>query len=592
MIDYSHAGEPRLFRRYLPKSAPRFLVEVGAGDGLRGSISREFVDEGWSALLIESDAKAFCALQANCDGISQVQCVCASCCNYNDFGLVESRIGALPTAEVAAATDGNAAVYSRCLTTILAEYRTPRDLGILILSNAASALHVMQGFDSDRFSAALIVTRDEIEDVEACSRKYDLLCRYGYRYTGLAGEYSIWTLSSGEAYDDETRSLNSAIPALPERETNYVAFDPLPGQSERTIALGRTDIMLSGWAFSELTASVPPFVFLEIFDQRNGVREYIPAYRCERPDVSIHFQKPNLLLSGFRAVVPVVGRRPGPLTIRVVQADLEARYHAHVELRLEPALQEYEKTAREGLARKFLSGSGIEIGALQRRLGLPAGSRVRYIDRLPLNDLLLHYPELNGMPIQAPHLIDNGETLSRIADVSQDFVIANHFLEHCENPIEALLNLLRVVRSGGILFLAIPDKTHTFDFHRPVTDYNVLKQTYEKGSRSDRNRLYEEWVAYVEAVRDPQVKARAAQLMANNYSIHYNVWTLDALLDFFWKVRRDFALPFRIVSAVCCDNEAIVLLEKTCIPDTCRRQVLLAEPAPIPLNNTLENELK
>jgi SAM-dependent methyltransferase len=215
-----------------------------------------------------------------------------------------------------------------------------------------------------------------------------------------------------------------------------------------------------------------------------------------------------------------------------------------------------------------------------------------YIDRMPLNDLLLHYPELSGMPIQAPDLIDNGETLLRIADASQDFVIANHFLEHCENPIETLSNLLRVAKSGGILFLAIPDKTYTFDFDRPVTDYNVLKQTYEKGSRSDRKRLYEEWVKYVEAVSGPQVKMRTAQLMANNYSIHYNVWTADALLDFFWKVRHDFPLPFRIVSAVCCDNEAIVLLEKTSIPDNSRLQFPITESIPISLDNTPQNDLK
>ena len=37
--------------------------------------------------------------------------------------------------------------------------------------------------------------------------------------------------------------------------------------------------------------------------------------------------------------------------------------------------------------------------------------------------------------------IDDGERLGKIADASQDFVIANHFLEHCQDPILALLNI-------------------------------------------------------------------------------------------------------------------------------------------------------
>jgi SAM-dependent methyltransferase len=592
MIDYSQAGEPRIFRRYLPKLVPRFLVEVGAGDGLTGSLSREFVDEGWSVMLIEADADAFFRLQANYHGISHVHCVRVSCSNYDDFSVVQPRTGAPLAAGVNATSDGIAGVCLRRLTTILAEHRMPRDLGILILNIAASAVDVMQGFDPDRFCVGLIVTRDEIENIEECSRKYDLLCEYGYKYAGLAGEHSIWCLGSGEVLDYKVSKLKSVTPELPERETKYVAFDPLPDQSERAIVLGGADIMLSGWAFFELTAPVPPLVFLEILDQRSRASQYIQAHRCRRADVSAHFHQPNLVLSGFRALVPVVGRRPGPIRIRVVQADAEARYHSNVELLLESSLQEYERTTREGLARKFLSGSGIEIGALQRRLKLPAGCRIRYIDRMSLKDLLRHYPELNGMPIQAPDLIDNGETLFRIADASQDFVIANHFLEHCENPIETLSNLLRVVRSGGILFLAIPDKTYTFDFDRPATDYDVLKTTYEKGSRFDRENLYEEWVKYVEARSDPKSKVRAIELMANNYSIHYNVWTVDELLEFFLKVRWDFALPFRILSTVCCDNEVIVLLEKSSTPEHSNRPISSPELIPNPLNSNSTELIK
>jgi predicted SAM-dependent methyltransferase len=45
------------------------------------------------------------------------------------------------------------------------------------------------------------------------------------------------------------------------------------------------------------------------------------------------------------------------------------------------------------------------------------------------------YPELKSRKFIEPDIIDDGEKLSRIEDASQDFIIANHFLEHCEDPI-------------------------------------------------------------------------------------------------------------------------------------------------------------
>lgn len=51
-------------------------------------------------------------------------------------------------------------------------------------------------------------------------------------------------------------------------------------------------------------------------------------------------------------------------------------------------------------------------------------------------------------------------------------------------------------------------------------------------------------------------------LLRNEYSIHFNVWTLDTLLEFLIRARAEFELPFEIVSSVSCDNEAIVILER------------------------------
>ena len=223
----------------------------------------------------------------------------------------------------------------------------------------------------------------------------------------------------------------------------------------------------------------------------------------------------------------------------------------------------YETHVRGDLADKFLHGSGLEIGALQRPLPMPARCRVTYVDRMPLADLLLHYPELRGLPIQKPDLIDDGETLAQVAPDSQDFVVANHFLEHCENPIETLLNFARVLKPGGVLYMAVPDKRFTFDIDRPVTGYAVLKATFQQGHRPDREALYAEWAAFVNRAPQAEVAAAAQKLLNERYSIHFNVWALSNLIDFLQQGIREFELPFNLEWLASSENEVIVILRKS-----------------------------
>jgi hypothetical protein len=112
---------------------------------------------------------------------------------------------------------------------------------------------------------------------------------------------------------------------------------------------------------------------------------------------------------------------------------------------------------RETIARTYLRGEGIEIGALHRPLPVPKNARVKYVDRVSRRELANQYPELDPRQMVDVDIVSDGETLDSVADESQDFVIANHFLEHCQNPILAVENMLRVLRLEGIAYLAVPD---------------------------------------------------------------------------------------------------------------------------------------
>ena len=73
-------------------------------------------------------------------------------------------------------------------------------------------------------------------------------------------------------------------------------------------------------------------------------------------------------------------------------------------------------------------------------------------------------------------IIDTGETLSKIGTETQDFVIASHVLEHLKDPLGGIRNWIRVLKTGGIAFIIIPDMRFTSDKGREETTLNHLIQ--------------------------------------------------------------------------------------------------------------------
>ncbi len=413
---------------------------------------------------------------------------------------------------------------------------------------------------------AVIASRDGAEDAATRQAKYELLIRSGYHFAGLSGEHSLWTRQ--KHHEDSGALLLSELPAeiaaRPLLGSGTVQLDsPVSMPGEVLGIAARADFAISGWAI--IAPDQPPAA--ELFacarHDQTGVTEYMRLPRESRRDVADHFQTEQLLMAGFRADLSPLLHRIGPHSLSVLQADRNGRYDSGTLFRFELKLQPYELAARAGLANRYIRGSGIEIGALQKATQLNAACRVRYIDRMSLQKLLEHYPEMAAIPLQAPDIVDDGQLLTHIAEGSQDFAIANHFLEHCPDPIRSLHNMLRVVRQGGILYLAVPDKRHTFDLRRPVTPYPALKNAYVSGQRSGRADLFYEWAHLVYNLPPDEAQVRAAQLMEEDYSIHYNVWATSDLLNFLVSTKHDFQSPFELAAVVSSENETIVLLERT-----------------------------
>ncbi len=124
--------------------------------------------------------------------------------------------------------------------------------------------------------------------------------------------------------------------------------------------------------------------------------------------------------------------------------------------------------------------------------------------------------------------------LSNILPEVYDFVLSSHSLEHVANPLKALREWLRVLKTGGILVLVVPDKQYTFDQHRPYTTFEHLLDDYERNVGEDDMTHLEEILSLHDLSRDLpagdtlQFKARSLK-NAENRCLHHHVFNFETL---------------------------------------------------------------
>jgi SAM-dependent methyltransferase len=208
------------------------------------------------------------------------------------------------------------------------------------------------------------------------------------------------------------------------------------------------------------------------------------------------------------------------------------------------------KPARRRL-RQYLNGHGIEIGALHNPMEVdPHRATVKYVDRMPLDEQRRHYPELSGYSLVTPDIIGSADSLPMLADGSQDFVIANHLLEHLPDPIGALNEWYRVLRPGGTLFLALPDKRLTFDKDRPRTTLDHLIADHADRGAASRLGHFEEYSRRVHRKSGDELTRDVEDLLKRDYSIHFHVWIPEDIAELLRYVRDAAGLRWKTLERV------------------------------------------
>jgi 2-polyprenyl-3-methyl-5-hydroxy-6-metoxy-1,4-benzoquinol methylase len=240
-----------------------------------------------------------------------------------------------------------------------------------------------------------------------------------------------------------------------------------------------------------------------------------------------------------------------------------------------------EERDRQHFARQHLRGRGLEIGALHFPLPVPDGVVVRYVDKMTRQELIAKFPTLDATCVVEPTVIDDGFTLATVADASQDFVIANHVLEHGPNPLGALLAWIRVLRTGGTLFVTIPIAERCFDRGRDVTPVDHFFEDLRLHRANDGEVLrqrdlahYVEWltISKVATARergeDPprldakQIAEKAEHMLAEKDEIHFHTFSPNTFRLLLRRFCAEFAPTLKVVGFGESGIEVIAVLVK------------------------------
>lgn len=196
---------------------------------------------------------------------------------------------------------------------------------------------------------------------------------------------------------------------------------------------------------------------------------------------------------------------------------------------------------RVRLSHQHISGSGIEIGGLHAPLHVKIGVKVVYVDRVGHEELKQVHSDVVAIPNNL--VIDNAETLATFADNSQDFVIANHVFEHTEDPIKTIKNWLRVLKPGGTIYAAIPDKRQTFDRKRNCTPFSHLMLDHLNGPEASRMDHYVDWFQNADFPdAGINVLGRAQDAFEKQANIHFHVWDHAGIIEMFDRFQASFGL--------------------------------------------------
>lgn len=131
------------------------------------------------------------------------------------------------------------------------------------------------------------------------------------------------------------------------------------------------------------------------------------------------------------------------------------------------------------------SGFGLEVGPSYNPLLPKSKYRVETIDHADAETLRKKYHDNASQIEEVDYVSDGGGMLDTIGEASRyDFIVASHVIEHMTDIVRFLQDCEELLKPGGRLVLAVPDKRYCFDTLRPLSTVGqALQAHFERWTR-------------------------------------------------------------------------------------------------------------
>lgn len=186
--------------------------------------------------------------------------------------------------------------------------------------------------------------------------------------------------------------------------------------------------------------------------------------------------------------------------------------------------KQFRFSVRRPFSRAFVEkfapeGFGLEIGCGERS-SCP-------VKRTVLSDRVADFAGLGS----AARVFFPAENIP-YADETFSFVCSEHVLEHLGNPIEGLLEWVRVVRPGGVIFLFLPHKDRTFDRLRTRTPLDHLVADFRGRVPQDDATHTSEFIANVIDSGLGKAWGRfSREELQKGGILHHHVWIPEDIIE-------------------------------------------------------------
>lgn len=228
----------------------------------------------------------------------------------------------------------------------------------------------------------------------------------------------------------------------------------------------------------------------------------------------------------------------------------------------------------------LFKGDGLDIGPFDepfipdstaRKLNL----NIESVDRWSPDDLKALFPEISESTVKDPTYIHDvsAHGLGFAENDRYDFVVCSHVLEHLANPFWLIEEAYRVLKTGGVLYVSVPDGRYSDDEGRRLTEYEELLGLFEQGVKSISD---EKVLDYLSA---PRIRTGWVQeVMKNNAvtpeilenerrrSFHVHVWDSASFVEHFVCFSEHARFSWRLLDLLVFENngyENVIIVKKS-----------------------------